>query len=109
MQVTGFWEPEGMPGPGRLQRRLPRGGDAWQSMSGKMFRTRHPECGRKGRARGGSLGGTRLDRDLPVTTTSSKIRKRQSTFCPLITLEMDEWLWDLVCKTGITIGWPWLW
>lgn len=30
MQVTGFWEPEGMPGPARLQRRLPRGGDAWR-------------------------------------------------------------------------------
>lgn len=31
MHVTGFWEPEGMPGPARLQRRLPRGSDAWGS------------------------------------------------------------------------------
>lgn len=29
--------------------------------------------------------------------------------CPLTTLEMDEWLWDPVCKMGIPIGRPWLW
>lgn len=51
----------------------------------------------------------RLDRDLSVTTISSETRKRQSTFCPLTTLEMDACLWDPVCKIGITIGWPWLW
>lgn len=68
----GFWEPE------KCQAQLGfREGFLEEVRPGlhleRCAGTRQPECGREGRAHGRSLQGTRLDKDLSVTATSSEL------------------------------------